>query len=72
MEKDTQGAVGAAYAAAQALPNEPGYRANLIEMLIAMNRVDEAKKEIVEARRIDILGTHTHIFDREELLLSKH
>lgn len=66
VEQDTPGALDATYKAVEAAPNEPEYRANLISFLIALNRLEEAKKQLKSARAIDTLGTYTQEFEELE------
>lgn len=70
---DLQSALTYAEEAKDVLPKNANYKLNFARILIALNRKDEANKELIEARALDILGEHkARIITLEKLISEKH
>lgn len=61
-ENDHAGAVRASFQAVEAVPQEPEYRRNLIDLLIRIGRLDEARKQLDIAKKL----THFSTFSEQE------
>ena len=54
------------------VPKHPHYRLNLARVLIALNKYNEAEKELFEANSLDLTGRHKKIIRNLKNLIEKH
>lgn len=67
-----ENAMRLSYQAVEAAPRELQYRLNLIGLLIAVKKFDEARQQIILIRHLDKLGAYTQkINEREKALVSR-